>query len=180
MKISTVVRNEVSTQTVDLISRLVGLIPWPDRRQAMGDVTLSLLDGKHRVAEDVFGWSRSTVQLGMKELQTGISCVNDLSSRHKPKTEQKHPGLLEDIHQIMEPHSQADPRLRTTLLYTNMTARAVYDALLEKGWATVTLPTVRTISNILNRQGYRLRTVAKTKVQKKPLRPRRSSRTSGG
>ncbi len=49
MKISTLTLNEVSPQMVDLISRLVDLIPWPVRRQAMGDVTLSLLDGKHRV-----------------------------------------------------------------------------------------------------------------------------------
>ncbi len=46
MKISTLTINEVSPQMVDLISRLVDLIPWPVRRQAMGDVTLSLLDGK--------------------------------------------------------------------------------------------------------------------------------------
>jgi hypothetical protein len=180
MKTSTLARNGVSTQTVELISRLVDRIPWPDRRRAMADVTLCVLDGKHRVAEDVFGWSRATVQLGVKELQTGIRCVNDLSRRHKPRTEQKHPGLLEDIRQIMEPNSQAEPRLRTTLLYTNMTASAVYDALVEKGWSKETLPTVRTISNVLNREGYRLRTVAKTKVQKKPPRPRPSSRTSGG
>jgi len=179
MKTSTLTRNEVSPQMVDLISRLVDSIPWPARRRAMGDVTLSLLDGKHRVAEDVFGWNRATVELGMNELKTGVSCVNDISRRHKPKTEEKTPELLADIHEIMDPHSQAEPRLRTTLLYTNMTAQAVYDALVEKGWSKKTLPTVRTISNILNRQDYRLRTVAKTKVQKKRRTPKRSSRMSG-
>lgn len=179
MKTSTLERNQVSRQTVELIARLVDLIPWPANRRAMGDVTLSLLEGKHRVAEGVFGWNRNAVKLGIKEFQTGISCVNDLSTRHKPKMEEKHPRLLEDIHQIMDPRSQAEPRLRTTLLYTNMTAQAVYDALIEKGWSKETLPTVRTISNILNRQGYRLRSVTKTKVQKKPRRPRRSSKTSG-
>ena len=40
------------------------------------------------------------------------------------------------------------------------------------------LPSVRTISNLLNRQDYRLRTVAKSKVQKKPTKPMASSRTS--
>ena len=48
-----------------------------------------------------------------------------------------------------------------------MTAKAVYGLLLEKGGSEEELPTVRTISNILNRQDYRLRTVAKDKVQKK-------------
>ncbi len=78
-----------------------------------------------------------------------------------------------------DPHSQAEPRLRTTLLYTNLTARAVYDALLQKGWSKATLPTVRTISNLLARHDYRLRTVAKTKVQKKRRTPTQSSKTSG-
>jgi hypothetical protein len=179
MKTSTLARNEVSGRVVDLVSRLVDLIPWPLRRRAMGDVTVSLLDGKQRVAEEVFGWNRGTVELGMNEFRTGIVCVNDLSGRQKPKAEQKDPRLWMDIREIMEPHSQAEPRLRTTLLYTNMTASAVYDGLLEKGWSEETLPTVRTISNILNRHDYRLRTVAKTKVQKKRRTLTRSSRTSG-
>jgi len=179
MKTSTLVRNGVSTELVDLISRLVDLIPWPVRRRAMGDVTLLLMDGKHRVAEDVFGWGRSVVEVGIKEFQTGISCVNDISRRLKPKTEEKNPELLAEIRTIMEPHSEAESRLRTTLLYTNMTAKAVYDALVEKGWPAESLPTVRTISNILIRHDYRLRTVAKTKVQKKQRKPTQSLKTSG-
>jgi hypothetical protein len=167
MKTSTLVRNGVSAEVVGLVSRLIDLIPWPVRRRAMGDVALSLLDGKHRVAEDVFGWSRSTVEIGIKEFQTDLLCVNDISTRRKPKTEEKNPELLAEIRTIMEPESEADSHLRTTYLYTNMTAQAVYNALVEKGWSEESLPSVRTISNILNRQDYRLRTVAKTKVQKK-------------
>ncbi len=179
MKTSTLVKNGVSKELVSLISRLVALIPWPMRRSAMGDVTLALLEGKHRVAEDVFGWGRSAVELGIKEFQTGILCVNDISQRVKAKTEDKNPELLADIQSIMEPHSESDSHLRTTLLYTNMTAKAVYNALLEKGWVAESLPTVRTISNILIRQNYRLRTVAKTKVQKKHRKPTQYLKTSG-
>jgi len=164
---------------VDLVSRLVDLIPWPERRRAMGDVALVLLDGKYRVAEDVFGWGRSAVQVGINEFKTGISCVNDLSTRVKPRTEEKNPKLLVDIHNIMEPHSEADSHLRTTLLHTNMTAKTVYDALVEKGWSAESLPTVRTISNILLRHNYQLRTVAKTKVQKKRQKLTPSLKTSG-
>ena len=179
MKTSTLVRNGVSPKMVEMISRLVALIPWPSRRQAMGDVTLTFLDGKPRVAEKEFGWNRSSVTLGINEVRSGIICVNDLSQRHKQKTEEKNPKLLCAIQKIMEPHSQAEPRLRTTLLYTNMTAQSVYDALVAEGWPEESLPTVRTISNILNRHEYRLRTVAKTKVQKKRQRPTSSSKTSG-
>jgi hypothetical protein len=179
MKTSILNQKGVSPETVALITRLVSMIPWPDRRQAMGDVTITLLDGKSRVAEEVFGWGRSSVALGINEFRTGMVCVNDLSGRHKPKSEEKHPGLLADIRELLEPSSQADPRLRTTLLYTDMTAQSVYDALVANGWPQESLPTVRTISNILNRNEYRLRTVAKTKVQKKPQKPTSSSPMSG-
>lgn len=50
--------SELSAEIVDLIERLIELIPWPARRRAMGDITVALLDGKQRVAEDVFGWNR--------------------------------------------------------------------------------------------------------------------------
>lgn len=179
MKTSIQIRNGVSSQIVELIVRLVDLIPWPVRRAAMGDATLSLLDGKPRIAEDVFGWNRATVELGVNEFRTKIVCVNDLSNRRKPKAEEKDPRLLADIIEIMNPHSQAESHLRTTLLYTNMTAKVVYDALLERGWSEETLPTTQTISNILDRHNYRLHTVAKTKVQKKHLKQTQFSRTSG-
>ena len=178
MKTSILTQNSIPPEVVELISRLVDLIPWPSRRQAMGDVAVTILEGRARVAEEIFGWGRSGVVIGINEFQSGIVCVNDLSPRHKPKIEDKAPELLADIQTIMEPHSQAEPRLRTTLLYTNMTAQAVHDALVAKGWTEDSLPTVRTISNILNRQEYRLRTVAKTKVQKKRQKPTPSSPTS--
>ena len=179
MKTSTVIRNGISPQIIGLIGRLVGMIPWPERRSAMGDVAISILDGKSRVAEDVFGWSRSTAKLGINEFRTEILCINDLSTRRKPKTEEKDPRLLADIVEIMEPLSHSESRLRTTLLYTNMTAKAVYKALLQKGWPEKALPTLQTISNMLNRHGYRVRTVENTKVQKKISRRTLSSKMSG-
>ena len=180
MKATTLARNGVSTEMVNLIGRLVELIPWPARRCALGDVAVTLLDGKQRVAETVFGWNRRAVEVGINEYQTGITCINDITTRVKPKTEDKYPKLLAEIQTIMEPHSESESSLRTTLLYTNMTAKTVHEALVQKGWSPQSLPSVRTISNLLNRQEYRLRTVAKTKVQKKQPRPTQSLKTSGG
>lgn len=167
MKTSTLDKNGVPEGVVETISLLMARIPWPERRLAMAEVTRHLLDGKARVAEYVFGWGRESVKTGLEELRTGIGCVNDLSKRRKPKAEEKHPQLVEDIRVLLEPHSQAESHLRTPLAYTNVTAAAVRKALLEKGWPEETLPKVRTISNILNRMDYRLRRVTKTKVQKK-------------
>jgi len=177
MKISTVERNGIKNEVIETISCLVARVPWPERRQAMAEATNRLLDGKPRVAEVVFGWGRATVEMGMNELRTGFVCLNDISTRHKPRTEDKYPQMLEDIREIMAPQCQADPHLRTTLAYTNMTASAVREALLQKGWPEEDVPAVRTLSDILFRQGYQLRSVAKTRVQKKTNGRTRSSKT---
>ena len=66
MKTSVLNRNGITPEIAGLITRLVTLIPWPVRRQAMGDVALTILDGKPRVAENEFGWSRSAVALGIR------------------------------------------------------------------------------------------------------------------
>ena len=76
----------------------------------------------------------------MNELRTGIACLNDLSERRKPRTEEKYPQLLVDLRTIMDPESQAESHLRTSFSYTNMTADAVRSALLEKGWSNETIP----------------------------------------
>jgi hypothetical protein len=178
MKISTLEKNGIRPEVMETISLLIDRIPWPSRRQAMAEVTTILLDGKPRVAEDAFGWSRSTVSLGMNELKAGIVCHNDLSKRRKPRTEEKQPKLLVDIQELMAPECHADPQLRTTLAYTNKTAASVCDALVAKGWSPETVPSVRTMSDILMRLGYRLRSVAKTKVQKKPNGLTKSLKTS--
>jgi len=175
MKTSILQQNGISISVVELVQRMVARIPWPERRQAMADATKTLLQGKPRVAEAVFGWGRATVALGMHELQTGIVCVNDLSKRRKPKTEEKYPRLVVELRAITDADSQAQSHLRTDFSYTNMTATSVRSALLERGWPDETVPTVRTLSNILNRQNYKLRSVTKTQVQKKRNSPTRSS-----
>lgn len=133
MKTSAMVRHGVSPEVAEMISQLVALIPWPYRRQAMGDVALTILDGKPRIAEEEFGWSRSSVAVGIHEFRSEIVCANYISGRCKPKSEAKVPELLDDIRNIMKPSSHAEPRLRATLLYTNMTAQSVYDALIAEG-----------------------------------------------
>lgn len=178
MKISTLEKNGIKPEVIEVISLLIDRIPWPSRRQAMAEVTMILLDGKPRVAEDAFGWNRVTVSLGMDELRTGIICHNDLSQRRKPKTEEKYPKLLVDIQELMEPECHADPHLRTTLAYTDKTAASVREALVAKGWSQEIVPSVRTMSDILMRLGYRLRSVAKTKVQKKQNGLTKSLKTS--
>jgi hypothetical protein len=60
-------------ETVNLTSHLVDLILWAERRQAIGDAKMSLPNGKHRVAETVFGCNRAIVAVSIYKIQPGIA-----------------------------------------------------------------------------------------------------------
>ncbi len=138
------------------------------RRSFQAQTTLDLLDGNARQAERVFGWGRKTVAKGLHELRSGLRCHDAYQARGNKPTEEKIPRLTADIADIVDPKSQAEPRFRTTLAYTRITAKAVREALItDKEYTDEELPCERTIDNILNRLGYCLRRVEKTKPVKK-------------
>ena len=149
------------------------------RRSFMALVTETLFGGSARRAENHFGWSRRCVSLGLAEKRSGIRCLENFTARGKKKSEVRFPRLETDIRALMDPQSPTDPQLRTALSYTRMTVKAVRAALIaEKGWTEEQLPAERTLCDLLNRLGYRLRAVAKTRPEKKRLKPTPSSPTS--
>jgi len=150
------------------------------RRQFQAEMAIKYCGGSPRRAEQVFGWGREAVNTGLNELRTGIRCVEDFSARGRRRTEEQNPELAQEIHALVEPKSQADPKFQTPLAYTRITAKAVHERLAANAGAGERhVPAERTVYDILNRLGYRLRRVRKTKPQKKSPRPTPSSTTCG-
>jgi hypothetical protein len=170
MSFSMLKKKGVDKVVVSLLKRIVKQVPWPDRRLAKADVVSTLLNGKVRTAEAVFGWGRGTLEIGMDERVSGKRHLDDIGNRRKPTTEERLPCIEQDIRSLFESKSQADARLGTTLRYLNASASNVRSALMEHGYSEDELPTVRTVSNMLNRMGFRLRAVQKAKPQKKRLK----------
>ena len=148
------------------------------RRQFQAEMAIKYCRGNPRRAEQVFGWGREAVNTGLNELRSGIRCVEDYSTRGRRKSEEKSPELVEEIHALVEPESQADPKFQTPLAYTRITAKAVHERLVANTTGDGRhVPAERTVYDILNRLGYRLRRVQKTKPQKKSLKQTPSSTT---
>ena len=151
-----------------LLKSAANRLTGSNRRQFMAEVTLELLDGSPTKAERLLGWGRETVRTGMMELKTGIECIDNFSGRGNKKTEEKNPQLEQAIREIVEPHTQADPDFKRSFSYIKITAKAVRQALMdEKGYTDKELPSERTLNTILNRLGYSLKRVEKTKPVKK-------------
>jgi hypothetical protein len=138
------------------------------RRQFQAEMAIKYCQGHARRTEEVFGWGRDAVNTGLNELRTGIRCLDGFSARGRHRTEEEQPELVSLIHALVEPESQADPKFQTPLAYTRMTAKAVHEQLkANAAGESQHVPAERTVHDILNRLGYRLRPVRKTKPQKK-------------
>src|SRR6266436_1769629 len=160
--------NELQEPHIATIKDAAQQLTGAKRRAFQAQVVLDYLNGSARRAEAVFGWSRRTVILGLHELRTGITCVDNTSARGNRKTEEKWPQLAEDMQSLAEPESQVDPQCQSPFLSTRMTAKAMRQALIDqKGWTDDQWPCENTIGHMLNRLGYRMRRVQKAKPVKR-------------
>jgi len=138
------------------------------RRAFQAQMTLKYCGGNARQAERVFGWGRETVQLGLHEHRTGITCLGAQEAYcGKPRWEEKHPDVAQALWELVQSQSQQDPTFRTTLSYTRLTAAEAIKQLRTLGFTDDVLPSPSTMAKVLNRNGYRLRPVIKAKPQKK-------------
>jgi hypothetical protein len=144
-------------------SRLTGY----QRRSFQAEVAVELCSGNARRAERRFGWGRETVEKGLQERRHGVRCLEHFAARGRQRSEEKDPRLAADIRAIVEPHTHADPELKSTRRYTDLSAAEVRTALIAKGYPAPELPSERTMRDILNRMNYRLKRLQKGKPLKK-------------
>ena len=167
--------NTLTDELIETIKSAAAKLTGFRRREYMAEVALKYCDGSPRKAESLFGWGRDAVRTGLGEKRTGIRCLDNFAARGRKKTEEKSPQLVEEIERIVEPHAQADPKFQTPLAFTRITAQAVRDELLKNDELNPVVPSRQTIGEILNRLGYRLRRVVKTRPEKNFPKPTTSS-----
>ncbi len=157
----------VREQIVD-IRLAASKMSGPQRRDFMAEMSRKYCGGDPRLTEGVFGWSRDAVATGLGEIRTGIECIGlqSMSCGNKP-WEEKHPEIAEFLCRIAENQSQQDPTFQSSVAFTRLTAQSALDALKEAGFSDGDLPSLSSLSMILNRLGYRLRKVVKAKPLKK-------------
>nr|ADO19130.1 transposase [Nostoc flagelliforme str. Sunitezuoqi] len=148
----------------ETVQQLKGVV----KRKFIAQTVMALGQGGQSIAERELGWNRVTIGKGIKELNTGITCVDNYRGRGRYKAEAKLPNLLEDIKKLVDSQSQIDPSFKSQRLYTRLSASEVRKQLIEKfSYQDEELPTSETIRVKLNDLGYSLKRVAKIKPQKK-------------
>jgi hypothetical protein len=138
------------------------------RRAFQAEMTRKYCDGTPRRAEEVFGWGRHPIEVGLAEKRTGIVCLSlHAAFSGRPRWEDQYPQAAQALIDLALAHSQQDPTFRTTVSYTRLTAKTAIEGLRQKGIEDAALPAPSTMAVILNRWGFRLRNVVKSKPLKK-------------
>jgi len=149
-----------------------------NRRSFVAEMALKYCNGSARKTETLFGWGRDLVITGLGEKRTGITCLSAQSAvSGNTRWEDRYPDAAEKLRHLAESHAQQDSSFTTDIAFTRLTAEEALKQLQQKGISKEQLPANGTMAKILNRLGYRLRPVVKSKPQKKLQKPMTSSRT---
>ena len=168
----------LTEDVIQTIQSAAQLLTGHKRRRFQAETTLRYCSGSARQAETVFGWGRAAVDTGLNELRTGIRCLDAYALRGRKKSEELCPELIDHVHRLVEPQAQAEPKFQTAFAFTRITAKAVRDALQAVPELKDAVPCRQTVGELLNRLGYRLRRVLKTRPEKKFPKRTPSSTTS--
>jgi transposase len=159
---------KLNQNLINTFKKIAKGLSGAEKRLFIAEITRTYLDGNVRKAESIFGWNRNSNQLGLKELTHGIICYVDIHERGNKPIEKKQKHGKTDIKELIEPETQVDPQFKSDLKYVRITAPKIRQLLINrKGYSEKELPKVRTINNLLNRLGYTLKRVQKTKPFKK-------------
>ena len=142
---------KIKSSLKDAAKKLTGF----KKRAFMAQVAIDYFNSSPRRTETELGWSRQAIATGLKELETGIICVDNYRARGRKKTEELLPNLEADIKSLVEMYSQADPKFQSTFAFTKISARAIREALKaddhDSEWRAVLVPL-----GILDVRGERL------------------------
>lgn len=159
---------KITPELKNVLNETKSKLKGPERRKFMAQIVSVMGPGGQSRAERELGWNKHTMIKGRKELESGISCIDNFSGRGRKCVEDHLPNILNDIKDLVNPGSQADPTFRTTKLYTPITAKEVHKRLIEeKHYSEDQLPTIRTIRTKLNQLNFHPQKVSKSKPKKK-------------
>ena len=138
-----------------------------ERRMFMARVVKALGYGGQSEAERELGWCRKTIRKGLRELESGEPTIDNFSARGRKPAEAHLPNLLEDIRTIADEQSQTDPTFQTTRLYTRISAAEMRRQLIaQQDYSDEELPGEETIRVKMNKLGYGLRSIQKSRPKK--------------
>jgi hypothetical protein len=163
---------QVSSQQIADLRLAAAQMTGAKRRAFQAEMTEQDCAGNARQAERRCGWGRETLDVGLAERRTGVTCGGAQSAfSGRKRWEDPQPQAAAALRSLAEAPAPQAPTFRPPLAYTRLTAKAAGAALSAQGFDQEQGPAPSTRATVLNRLGFRLRQVLKAKPQKKIAQP---------
>src|SRR3712207_3526343 len=88
------------------------------RRRFLAGTVKELGRGGHRRAERELGWNRQPTGKPLRELDTGLTCLDAVALRGAKRAEEQLPTLLDHIQPLADSQAKTAPQFRINRLYT--------------------------------------------------------------
>jgi len=152
----------------DVLKDAVEKLKGSDKRIVLAQIVQEYGSGGQTVVAREFRIGRDTVRKGLHEVISGFKCEDAFNLRGRKKITDKLPKLEEDLKGIIDSQSQTDPKFHSIRLYTRLTITEIRKQLIQqKGYTEIELPTNQTLNTMVNKLGYKLKKIQKTKPLKK-------------
>lgn len=141
-----------------------------DKEQKMlmiGSLAIDIGNRCMSALSKIFHLSRKTIKKAICLFKKEVKYKLDIETRGRKSLSEKYPTLKEDITKIVENHCSTDPRFKNEKQYVKLTIQEIISKLIETGKYTEKSFKKSSIANLLNKMGYNLKKVKKTKPLKK-------------
>lgn len=160
--------NELFGKCKDIVIETVNKLNGSDKRRALAKISKEYGYGGKSAVAGAFGAGRDTIRKGLFELENNIVIEDKHSNKGRKSTLESLPNLKNDIKEIADLQSQIDPKFQSNRLYTKLTVKEFRKQLIEdKGYKDAELPTNQTLNTHINKLGFNLKKIQKTKPLKK-------------
>jgi hypothetical protein len=158
---------QLSSEQIADLRLAASIMNDKERHVFVAEIALKYCNGNARRTESIFGWGRVMVNTGLGEVRTGIRCIGAQSSfGGNLRWEKRYPEAAAVLCELAEAHAQQDVSFTTEIAFTRLTAKEALKQLRKTGFTDEQLPAPGTMARIINRLGYRLRPVVKSKPKK--------------
>lgn len=141
-----------------------------NRESKIKQIGALVLDvGKQSIASiaKAIGCSRKFVKYCYLVVKDNLPIENNRHKCGRKKKTEEYPELESDIHKIMEENTYTDPHFQTEQQYTKLTAKEIYQLLLETNKYNENFISKSKLASLLNELGYNLKKVKRNKPLKK-------------
>jgi len=151
-----------------LLGEFIELLSGGTKRRAAAKIAKDYGRGGQTFVSKEFKIARNTIRKGLAEIESGEEIHDKFEQRGRKSTLEKIPQLEGHLHQILRSQSQTDPKFQTDRLYTNLSIKEIRHQLIKQfDYIDENLPVERTLNTIVNKLGYTVKPIMKTKPVKK-------------